>query len=151
MTNLFCIQTNGLQLRHQEATPLLCLIMESVVRPFIYFWPRQILSVYPLQLTLTADQQEKIHTAFYVPGLPRKTMRCTHIIQTHSQRHMCMCSSSRFLVILLHQGAGSSRSKWKRAPIKLCRRMPCLQCIIHAERKRDCVWEREKQAEKGKI
>lgn len=42
-------------------------------------------------------------------------------------------------------------SKWKRAPIKLWRWMPCLQCIIHAERKRDCVWVREKkQAEKGK-
>lgn len=33
---------------------------------------------------LNADQQEKIHTALYIAGLPRKTMHSTHIIQTHS-------------------------------------------------------------------
>ncbi len=119
MTNWFCIQTNGLQLRHHEATPLLCLIMESVVRPFIYFWPRLILSVYPLQLTLTADQQEKIHTAFYVPGLPRKTMRCTYIIQTQSQRHTCALPHARFLVFLLHQGAGSITFKVKECTYQI--------------------------------
>ncbi len=128
-----------MQLKHHEATPLLFLIMGSVVRPFIYFWPRLILSIYPLQLTLTADQQEKIHTAFYVPGLPRKTMWCTHIIQTHSQRHI-------FLVNLLHQGAGSIQIE--RGHLSNYGD-ECPVCnALYMQKERETVCEREKNRQR---
>ncbi len=128
-----------MQLKHHEATPLLCLIMGSVVRPFTYFWPRLILSIYPLQLTLTADQQEKIHTAFYVPGLPRKTMWCTHIIQTHSQRHS-------FLVNLLHQGAGSIQIE--RGHLSNYGD-ECPVCnALYMQKERETVCEREKNRQR---
>lgn len=91
---------------------------------------------------LTADQQEKIHAAFLCSrDSSKNNVVHQHYTDSLIAMHVYMSSSSRFLVII--RELDPSRSKWKRAAIKLCRRMPCLQCIIHAERQEDCVWERK--------
>lgn len=116
-------------LRQHEASPSGHLMMETAVGALISFWPRLILRVYPLQLTPNLwlyDQQERIQAAFNTPGLPPRN---THV----STKPRC------FLLSLFI----GSCWKRKRAPIKLCRRMLCLQCIIHAETERDGWRERK--------
>lgn len=104
----------------------------------IYFWPRLILSVYPLQLTPNLwllINRRKSTLPFYVPGLARKTMWCTHIIQTHPLRCTCACPLPHgFLLSFFIRELDPSPSKWKRAAIKLCWRI--LLAMYYTCRKR---------------
>lgn len=106
----FGIQTGDLHLRHHEATPLGCLIMESVVRPFIFGLGWFCLSSPINSKPLTADQQEKIHAAFLCPRASSKNnVVHPHYTDSPIAMHVRMSSSSRFL----HQRAGSISLKVK--------------------------------------